>query len=116
MNIEIDYAASNYRRYIFDVVNGVQEAREIREKAFTESEYWARELTRLLKGHEQVPKKHLYAIYSAAGILENEAPNSKHERRVMEIVSAIRLTFAMILTDSCHDECKPSQPGMPNIG
>jgi hypothetical protein len=70
-------------------------------------------LARLLKGVEDVPKRHLYAIYGAMGILENEAPNSNHEQRVLQIADAIRLTFAMILTDRYHDEYEPPQPGVP---
>jgi len=115
MNIEIDHAANEYRRHIADVVNGVQELREIREKAFTDSQNWARELTKLLKDQEDVPKRHLYAIYAAIGTLENEAPDSKNEKRVLEIAGAIRLTFSMILTGRCHDEYKPPQAGVPRI-
>lgn len=114
MSIEIDHAANEYRRHIFDVVNGVQELREIREKAFAESEHWARELTKLLKGQEDVPKKHLRGIYDAILTLENEAPDSRHEIRVMEIADAVRLTFGLILGDECHDDWNP-QPGVPRI-
>jgi hypothetical protein len=114
MSIEIDHAAEEYSRHIFDVVNGVQELREIREDAFAESERWARALTRLLKGSEEVPKRHLLEIFSAMGILENEAPNSKHEQRVMEIAGAVRLTFGLILSNKCHDDWNP-QPGVPRV-
>jgi len=115
MSIEIDHAADEYTRHLFDVVNGVQELREVREGAFAESERWARELTRLLKGREDVPKRHLFEIYGAMGILENEAPNSRHEQRVLQIADAIRLTFSLILTDRCHDEYVPPQPGVPRV-
>jgi hypothetical protein len=114
MSIEIDHAAGEYTRHLFDVVNGVQELREIREHAFVEAERWARELTRLLKGTEEVSKRHLLKIYSAKGILENEAPDSKHEKRVMEIVAAIHLTFGLILSNECHDDWNP-QPGVPRV-
>jgi hypothetical protein len=115
MSIEIDHAADEYTRHLFDVLNGVQELREVRESAFTEAQHWARELTRLLKGQEGVPKRHLYAIYAAMGTLENEAPGSPHEQRIMEIADAIRLTFSMILTDRCHEDYNPPQPGIPRM-
>ncbi|NML47871.1 hypothetical protein HHL11_29245 [Ramlibacter sp. G-1-2-2] len=114
MTIEIDNAATAYGRHIFDVVNGVQEAKEIRENAFAEAERWARELTRLLKGGETVSKRYLALIYQAMEILENEAPNSRHERRVMEIVDAIHLTFGLILSNKSHDDWNP-QPGVPQV-
>lgn len=112
MSIEIDHAAQEYRRHIFDVINGVQELREIRESAFAESERWARELTRLLKGSEEVSKRHLRGIYDAMLTLENEAPNTRHEQRVLQIADAIRLTFGLILGDQCHDDWNP-QCGVP---
>lgn len=115
MSIEIDHAANEYRRHIADVVNGVQELREIREKAFAESQNWARELTKLLKDREDVPKQHLYAIYVAMGTLENEASTSRNEKRILEIADAIRLTFSMILMGRCHDEYTPPKPGVPRI-
>lgn len=114
MSIEIDHAADEYTRHLFDVVNGVQDAGEIREGAFAEAERWARELTRLLKGSETVSKSHLALIYRAMGTLENEAPNSRHEQRVMEIVEAIHLTFGLILSDQSHDDWNP-QPGVPRV-
>lgn len=114
MSIEIDHAADEYTRHLFDVLNGVQELREIREGAFAESERWARELTRLLKGSDTVSKRHLSLIYRAMGTLENEAPNSRHEKRVMEIVDAIHLTFGLILSNECHDDWNP-QPGVPRV-
>lgn len=114
MSIEIDHAADEYARHLFDVVNGVQELREVRENAFAESERWARELTRLLKGSEEVPKRHLARIFDAMGMLENEAPSSGHEKRVMEIVEAIHLTFGLILSNECHDDWN-NQPGVPRV-
>jgi hypothetical protein len=114
MSIEIDHAAEEYIRHLFDVVNGVQELHEVREGAFAESERWARELTRLLKGSEQVSKGHLLKIFSASGILENEAPDSGHEQRVKEIADAVRLTFGLILSNACHEDWSP-QPGVPRV-
>lgn len=114
MSIEIDHAAAEYGRHIFDVVNSVQELKEVRDSAFAESERWARELTRLLKGSETVAKSHLRGIYGAMQILENEAPNSRHEQRVMEIVDAIHLTFGLILDNQSHDDWNP-QPGVPRV-
>ena len=115
MSVEIDHAVDEYTRYLSDIVNGIQELRDIREESFIKSQHWARELTRLLKGKSEVSKRSLYAIYATMGILENEAFNSKDEKRVMEIADAIRLTFAMILTDRCHDDYKPPQPGVPRF-
>lgn len=114
MSIEIDHAADEYTRHLFDIVNGVQEAKEIRERAFAESQRWARELTRLLKGSPDVSKRHMCRIYDAMGILNNEAENSKHEERVNEIIASIYLTFGLILGNECHDDWNP-QPGVPNI-
>ena len=54
MTVEIDHAVEQYVRHVFDVINGVQNANEIRERAFAESEHWAREVTRLLKGTADV--------------------------------------------------------------
>jgi hypothetical protein len=114
MSIEIEHAAAEYGRHLFDVVNGVQEAGEIRERAFADAECWARELTRLLKGSEVVSKTYLRGIYDAMRILENEAPNSQHDKRVLEIVDAIYLTFGLILSNECHDDWNP-QPGVPRV-
>jgi hypothetical protein len=114
MSIEIDHAADEYTRHLFDIVNGVQDAKEIRERAFAESERWARELTRLLKDAPNVSKRHLALIYQAMGTLDNEAANSRHEERVREIIAAIYLTFGLILSNECHDDWNP-QPGVPRV-
>jgi hypothetical protein len=37
-------------------------------------------------------------------------------QRILEIADAIRLTFSMILTDRCHEDHKPPQPGIPRAG
>ena len=117
MSIETDHAADEYTRHIYDVVNGVQELREIRERAFAQSEQWGQELTRLLKNQDDVPKKHLFAIFQAAGILENEAAEREapEQKRILEIVDAIRLTFYLILTGQSRDEYVLPRPGVPRV-
>jgi hypothetical protein len=117
MTIETDHAADEYVRHIYDVVNGVQELREIREQAFNQSEPWGRELTRLLSDQGNVPKRPLFAIFQAAGILESEAAGMEgsQQKRVLEIVDAIRLTFRHILTGQSGVEYALPKPGVPRV-
>jgi hypothetical protein len=108
--IEINHAWKEMLHHLFDVVNGVQDGREIREKAFEDAERWARELTKLLKGSEMLPRAFLHKLDMAAGILENEASHSPDERRVLAMSRAVRYTLGLILWGQCHDDYKPGVP------
>lgn len=97
-------------RHMFDVVNGVQECREIRPAAFKQAESLGHELTRVLRGRDMVPRKILLALNTAAGILENEAPYSQDEQGVRAISQSFRRIFHLILNGECQDERKPGVP------
>lgn len=108
--IEIDHAAQEMQRCIFDVINGLQEAREIRQHAFEQADHWGRELAKLLKGSEMLPREPLHKLDMAAGILENEAPNSSNEQLVIAMSRAMRYTLGLILWGQCHDDYKSGVP------
>jgi len=108
--IEINHAWKETLYHLFDVVNGVQDGKEIREEAFEKGEAWAHELTKLLKGSEMLPRVFLHKLEMAAGILENEAPYSPDEQRVLAMSRAIRYTLNLILWGKCHDDYKPGVP------
>ena len=86
-------------------------------QAITRLYEWGRELTRLLKDQDDVPKKHLFAIFQAPGILENEAAEREapKQKRILEIVDAIRLIFYLLLTGQSRDEYVHPRSGVPRV-
>lgn len=112
---EIEHAAEEYLQYISDILNGVQDGREIREGAFREAQRWAAELTRLLKPLRVVPKNLMRGIFEAMERLENEADALPHMPRVGEIAQTVRVTLSLILNWQTWDEYVPPRPGVPRV-
>lgn len=104
---EIHSMFEELQRYMVDVVNGVQEGKEIRAAAFEEAEKRCRQLTALLKGHELIPRYILQGLSQAASVLEAEAPympTQSERQRVQAISHAIQFTSSLILIGECHDD------------
>jgi hypothetical protein len=107
---ELDKVGSELKRHIFDLIVPLQTTKDVRVEAFNAADAAGRELTRLLKGHEMLPKTILFELDRAAGILENEAPYSRDEQKVLAMSHAFRLTFGLILLGESHDDRKPGVP------
>jgi hypothetical protein len=101
---------------MFDVVNGVQDSKEIRICAFERAEQLSKQLTALLKGNEQLPRYILLQLSQAANILEYQASymrTTSDKQETFRMANAIKLTFDLILRGECHDD---RRPGIPRIG
>lgn len=109
---ERDHVAVEMLRYLSDVCNGVQEAKEVRSNAFNAAHVLGRELARLFKGSDMLPRTLLAALYGAAAMLENEAPYCPDPSRVIAMADAIRQTFGCLISGKAHDD---SLPGVPRI-
>lgn len=109
---ERDHVAAEMLRYLSDVLNGVQEAKEVRSNAFNAAHVLGRELAKLFRGSEMLTRSLLAALHSAAGVLENEAPYCPDPPRVIAMANAIRQTFGCLIGGVAHDD---SLPGVPCI-
>jgi len=98
------------KRHLADVVNGVQEAKEVRTAAYEQVELLSKELTTMLKGRELLPRRTLLMLDMAANTLENEASYAKEPARVTAMANAIRLTLGLILLGEAHEDRKPGVP------
>jgi len=97
-------------RHLADVVNGVQDAREVRAEAYAQAEALGRKLAAMLKGREFVPRRTLLVLDVAAKALENGAAHAKDPSRVTQMARAIRMTSGLILRGESHDDRKPGVP------
>jgi hypothetical protein len=107
---EIRSVFENLERDMFDVVNGVQEGKEIRTAAFERTEQLSRQLTALLKGHELIPRYIPQGLSQAAAILQNEAAymrSTAGQEQALAMSNAIQLTSSLIIGGECHDDRRP---------
>jgi hypothetical protein len=104
---EFDQIGDELERHIFELILPLQTTKEIKEAAFNAADEAGRTLARLLKGHEMLPRKIIYALDMAAGTLENEAPYSHDEQKVLAMSRAFRFTFGLILLGESHEDRKP---------
>lgn len=112
---EINAVFKDLERYMFDVVNGVQDGKEIRASAFERTEQLSKQLTALLKGHELIPRYILERLSQAASILQNEAshmPTTAEQQKAHQMATAIMTTSNLIIGGECHDD---RRPGVPRI-
>jgi hypothetical protein len=112
---EIGQVFEQLARHMFDVVNGVQDGKEIRKAAFERTEQLSKQLTTLLKGHELLPRHILLQLNQAGNVLQNEAsymPTAADQQEALRMANAIQLTSYLILKGESHDD---RQPGIPRI-
>lgn len=110
---EIRPVFEQLERHMFDVVNGVQDGKEIRRSAFERTQELSKQLTALLKGHEMLPRYILLQLSQAANILQNEAPYmlaTSDKQDALEMANAIQVTFDLILRGECHNDRRPAIP------
>jgi hypothetical protein len=104
---DVDRVGAEMKRNIFDFVSHLQTTKEIKLDAFEKIDQSSRELTKLLKGSEMLPRKWLYELDMAAGILEAEAPYAEDAKLIEEMASKLRMTFGIIICGECHNDRKP---------
>ncbi|WP_462391246.1 hypothetical protein [Acidovorax sp. Q11] len=107
-----DHVAEEMLRYLADVCNGVQEAKEVRSDAFNAAHVLCRELATQFKGSELLPRKLLEALFSVANLLENEAPYCPSPSRVQALANSVHQTFGCLIGGETHDD---RLPGIPRI-
>ncbi|MFT3733509.1 MAG: hypothetical protein QM776_00460 [Rhodocyclaceae bacterium] len=112
MSERIELVAEDIRRYIFDLIVPIQTTKVINENAFISAIIAAREMAVLLKGLEMLPRKVLYDLDMAAGILENESEYSSSPEKLKEMAQDFRLTLGLILCGEIHAD---RQPGVPRV-
>ena len=97
-------------RQLADVVNGVQEAKEVRTAAYERADLLSKKVAETLKGRELLPRRILLVLDKAASVLENEAAYAKDPVRVREMARELRMTFGLILRGEAHADRRPGAP------
>ncbi|SEL68001.1 hypothetical protein SAMN05216359_113136 [Roseateles sp. YR242] len=108
----VESVATELRSSGAELVTALQSTKEIKRQAFERLDQASRELARLLKGSEQLPRQIVNDLYVTAKILENEAPYSKDSAAVGQMASALYMTFDLILLGESHED---RRPGVPRI-
>ena len=108
MNIE--GVAAELRSSGAEFVMALQTTKEIKREAFERLDKASRELARLLKGAEQLPREIVNDLYITAKILENEAPYSKDSALVSQMAGTLFMTFDIILLGESHEDYPPGTP------
>jgi hypothetical protein len=101
------------QHHLVDVVNGVQDAKELRSTAFEQMEELSRQLTILLKGHELILRYILQKLSQASSVLDASAaymPTQSAQQKVLSMSEAVQMTSSLILLGECHDDRKPGVP------
>ncbi|WP_457447618.1 hypothetical protein [Roseateles sp. P5_E4] len=106
----IEDVAAELRSSGAELVTALQTTREIKQQAFERLDQASRELARLLKGADQLPRQIVNDLYLTAKILENEAPYSKDNARVGQMASALYMTFDLILLGESHEDRRSGVP------
>lgn len=107
---EVEQVSREMQRHFFDLISALQTTKEIKSESFEAADRAARQLAVLLKGQDLLPRRALYDLDMAAGILENEAPTSRDEQRVLAMSRALRFTFGLILCGESHEDRKSGVP------
>ena len=109
---EVGLVWDELQRHLVDLVNGVQDAREIRSTAFAQTEILGKDLTRLLKGQEFLPRYVLLGLRDASSALESGAEFLRDPRPALEMANSLKWTFDLILMGESHSD---RQVGVPRI-
>lgn len=106
----IEKIAAELRSSGAELVTALQSTKEIKQPAFERLDQASRELARLLKGAEQLPRRIVNDLYITAKIRENEGPHSKDSVRVGQMAAALYMTFDLILLGESPDDRRPDVP------
>lgn len=101
---EIEDLSKKLQAYIFELVEPIQATKKINHEAFNRADEVGRELTRLLKGQELLPRSALYSLDMAVGVLLNEAEYCRDKEEVLAVAKGLRLTYGLLLCGEAHDE------------
>ena len=101
---EIESLSKRLQASIFELVEPIQATKEINHEAFNRADEVGRELTRLLKGHELLPRSVLYSLDMAVGVLLSEAEYCRDKEDVLTVARTLRLTYGLLLCGEAHDE------------
>ncbi|OGB09864.1 MAG: hypothetical protein A3E23_12465 [Burkholderiales bacterium RIFCSPHIGHO2_12_FULL_65_48] len=110
MNGEIEHIGKNMGEQIVELISALQSTKEIKEDVFEKLDQSSRELARLLKGSEMLPRKLFKDLYSAARVLIAKAPYSKNPDLVQSMGAKLHMTADLIIWGQCHED---RQPGVP---
>lgn len=99
-------------RQIQDFVIPLQTEKDIREHAFEMLDKTSRQWAFLLKGSQAIPRAPFKELYSAARVLEAEAPYTGNPSLVLQMASALHMTADLIIWGECHED---RVPGVPRV-
>ncbi|QKH38518.1 hypothetical protein FOC84_27730 [Achromobacter pestifer] len=108
----IEDVAADLRSSGAEFVMALQTTKEIKRQAFERLDKASRELARLLRGAEQLPRNIINDLYITAKILENEAPYSQDSALVSQMAGTLYMTFDLILLGESHED---RLPGIPRV-
>ncbi len=103
---EIERAADELQRHIFDLIVPLQTAKVIDAQAFDLAEDAARNLARLLKGSALLPRKSLHVLDMATQSLEAAALFAKDSAFVQQMALTLKGTLTLIIWGECHEDYK----------
>ncbi|GAA0831066.1 hypothetical protein [Cupriavidus pauculus] len=106
----VESVAAELRSSGMELVTALQTTKEIKRQAFERLDQASRELARLLKGSEQLPRQIVNDLYVTAKILENEASYSRDAVLVAQMASALYMTFDLILLGESHEDRRLGVP------
>lgn len=110
---EIEHAADELQRHIFDLIVPLQTAKVIDAQAFDLAEDAARNLARLLKGSAMLPRKSLHLLDMATQSLEAAALFAKDSAFVQQMALTLKGTLTLIIWGECHEDYKRPSRRLP---
>ncbi len=108
--INVDGVAAELRSSGAELVMSLQSTKEIKVQAFECLNNASKELARLLRGAEQLPRQIVNDLYVTAKILESEAECSRDSELVRQMASELYMTFDLILLGESHEDRTPGIP------
>lgn len=107
---EVQAISAELDERLADVLNGVQEANEVRVGTYESVVELSKSLSEALKGRELLPRRVLLMLDKAASTLENEASHAKEPARVAQMGRDLRMTLGLILRGESHSDRRPGVP------
>ncbi len=99
------------REAVTNLLVPLQTTRVIKHEAFMQLDEASKQLAKVLKTEEFVPKSVLNELYVSAQVLRNEAPYFRSETAtLLSMANQLEMTLALILRGESHEDRIPNVP------
>jgi len=109
---DIENVCQEMLKHIADLLMPLRTTKEVRVDAFEGLDRTSRELAKLLKESDFIPRSAFKELYSAGRVLEAEAPYSKDPELIRSMAAKIQKTADLIIWGECYEDHKPGVPRM----